>query len=242
MKFLSSSDWSVGKIEYAHVKRQAPPSASDSPSSPSPGEPSRVGGKRGKAAGIGPADVRRRQVVTRAAELFDQAGYHTTSMAEVADAVGLEKPSLYHYFSGKDEILFWIHEEFIDLLISKMEARSNSDLSATEELRLVMHDVLRLMDTHRGHVRVFFEHYRELPEEGKAGIRAKRDRYTAYVKEIIVRGTRDGEFRAVDPTLTTFAIFGMCNWTYKWYRSDGPDSSDQIAEFFFELLDRGLRA
>src|SRR3954463_3173905 len=111
------------------------------------------------------AETRRRQVVTHAAELFDQAGYHTTNMAELARAVGLEKPTLYHYFSGKDEILFWIHEEFIDLLIAKDEARQAEELGPGEELRGVMRDVLGLMETHRGHVRVFFEHARELSAE-----------------------------------------------------------------------------
>ena len=69
------------------------------------------------------ADARRREVISQAAELFDRTGYHATSVAAVAEASGIRKPTLYHYFSGKDEILFWIHEEFIDLLIEKHRAR-----------------------------------------------------------------------------------------------------------------------
>src|ERR1700750_2776847 len=102
----------------------------------------------------GNGDNRRRQGVARAAELFDQTGYHTTNMAELARAVGLEKPTLYHYFSGKDEILSWIHEEFIDLLIAKADERAKLKLSPGEELQGIMRDVLELMETHRGHVRV----------------------------------------------------------------------------------------
>jgi AcrR family transcriptional regulator len=101
------------------------------------------------------ADEKRREVVERAATLFDSAGYHTTSVAELAAAVGLSKPALYHYVSSKDEILFWIHEEFIDLLIAKQKRRP-SDVPASAALREIMSDLLELMDTHRGHVRVFF--------------------------------------------------------------------------------------
>ena len=185
------------------------------------------------------ADDKRRELVAQAAELFDHAGYHTTSVAELARAVGLQKPTLYHYFSGKDEILFWIHEEFIDLLIERQEARPG--LSAAESLREIMSDVLGLMDTHHGHVRVFFEHYRELSPEDQATIARKRDVYQAMVEQVVARGIATGELRDVDPRLTTLAVFGMCNWAYQWYRSDGPLSSGEIAEVFFDLVFNGLR-
>lgn len=122
-------------------------------------------------------DARRQEVVTKAAELFDQAGYYTTNMSELARAVGLEKPTLYHYFSGKDEILFWIHDEFINHLMEKGESRDSSALTATAELEATFKDLLKLMDSHRGHVRVFFEHGREMTEEHQSTIRTKRDQY-----------------------------------------------------------------
>jgi AcrR family transcriptional regulator len=188
------------------------------------------------------ADARRRQVVARAAELFDDAGYHSTNMAELARAVGLEKPTLYHYFSGKDEILFWIHEEFIDLLLAKADARDAEALPAGEALRGIMRDVLGLMESHRGHVRVFFEHQRDLNDEHRATIRAKRDRYEEHVGAIVRRGMEEGAFRGLDHRLATLAIFGVCNWAYQWYRSGGPQTTDELADFFYALLLDGAAA
>lgn len=185
------------------------------------------------------ADAKRRDVVTQAAELFDRAGYHTTNVAEVANAVGISKPTLYHYFSGKDEILFWIHEEFIDLLIEQQRARSG--LTARESLLEAMADVLELMRTHRGHVRVFFEHHRELAAADRETIRGKRNAYRDLVEDAIRRGIADGEFRDVEPRLTTLAVFGMCNWAYQWYRPDGELTTREIAERFLDLLMNGLR-
>lgn len=185
------------------------------------------------------ADEKRRELVGKAAELFDEAGYHTTNVATLAQAVGIRKPTLYHYFSGKDEILFAIHEEFIELLIAKEEARPG--LPAAERLLELMADILGLMETHRGHVRVFFEHYRELPPEAQETMRRKRDAYAALVEAVIARGVETGEFREVDPRLATLAVFGMCNWAYQWYRADGPLTSRQIAELFHDLLLNGLR-
>jgi AcrR family transcriptional regulator len=186
--------------------------------------------------------MRRQQVVASAAELFDRAGYHTTSMIDVARAVGLEKPSLYHYFSGKDEILFWIHEQLIDKLESRAAARSLAGpLTASEELRGIMRDVLQLMDTNRGHVRVFFEHERELNEARRKTIRARRNLYHERVLAVVERGVRDGEFADVDSNLVTQALFGMCNWAYRWYRKNDPHSAEEIADFFHHLLINGIK-
>jgi AcrR family transcriptional regulator len=188
------------------------------------------------------ADARRKEVVARAAELFDAGGYHTTNMAAVARAVGLEKPTLYHYFSGKDEILYWIHEEFIDRLIAKADDRADAGLSAEEELRGMMRDVLELMQTHRGHVRVFFEHHRELTEDRQKTIRTKRDTYEEKVRTVVQRGMDDGEFRPTSARLVTLAIFGMCNWAYQWYRSGGGLDHREIAYRFWGYLVQGLGA
>ncbi len=187
------------------------------------------------------AQERRRAIVDSAAELFDREGYHLVGVEQLAEAVGLRKPTLYHYFASKDAILFEIHEEFIDLLIAKAEAR-RGDMAASEELTEMMGDVLELMDSHRGHVRVFFEHYRELSDDDQSTIRVKRDHYQRLVEAVIERGVANGEFRVVDPRLTSFAVFGMCNWTYQWYRSGGALSSREVAEHFAELLLAGLRA
>ena len=188
------------------------------------------------------ADEKRREIVTQAAVVFDTDGYHTANVDSLAHAVGLKKPSLYHYFSSKDEILYSIHEEFIDLLIQEFEARTDLGLTASESLRQVMIDVLRLMDTHRGHVRVFFEHHRELPAEHRATIAAKRDRYAEMVRVEFERGVRDGEFRGLDTGLTTLALFGMCNWTYQWYQRGGLLTSQEVADYFWTLLFDGIKA
>jgi AcrR family transcriptional regulator len=182
---------------------------------------------------------KRRLVIAKAAELFDRDGYHQVNMTQVARAAGIEKPTLYHYFQSKDEILYWIHETFIELLHGKLDERPPG-ASAREALVEVMCDVLDLMHTHRGHVRVFFEHHRELSPEGKASVREKRMRYQDRVQAIVAGGIETGELRPLDAHLTTLALFGMCNWAYTWYRRDGSLTSREVGEFLAELLLGGL--
>jgi hypothetical protein len=103
-----------------------------------------------------------------------------------------------------------------------------------------MADILDLMRTHRGYVRVFFEHYRELPDEQKAAIKGKRDAYEAAVRQIIEDGVAAGELRNVDPRMATLALAGMCNWAYQWYDPEGPLSSREVAQVFSRILIGGI--
>jgi AcrR family transcriptional regulator len=183
---------------------------------------------------------RLREIVDGAAALFDQRGYHRVSMEDIAAAVGIRKPTLYHYVRSKDQILALIHHEFMGLVISRAEARQALDMPARQLLLEFMADILELMDTHRGHVRVFFEHYRELPPAEQEAVRGIRDRYEGMVQEVIKRGADRGEFRTTAPRLTTLALFGMCNWAYQWYQHEGPLRSREIAYSFWDVMMRGL--
>jgi AcrR family transcriptional regulator len=188
---------------------------------------------------MSPAE-RRQQIISLAAGLFDQSGYSSTTMDDIARQVGVAKPTLYHYFPSKDDILHAIHEEFIDLLIGRHEARAGTGLRAEQLLLEAMADILELMDTHRGHVRVFFEHHRELPAEARGPIRFKRDRYEKMVEDLIGNGIEVGVLRETDRHLAALAIFGMCNWAYQWYRPGGPARSREIAYQFWSFVVYGL--
>ncbi len=187
------------------------------------------------------AERRRRQIVKTAAELFDRNGYHNATMDDIASAIGLRKPSLYHYFKSKEEILFWIHQEFIDLIIERQIERQERGMEPPELIKEVMTDILELMETHRGYVRVFFEHHRELPARYQKTIRTKRDFYQEQVEKILQGGIAGGYFRQVDARLATLALFGMCNWAYQWYRKGGINTSKEIGDFFAELFLNGIR-
>lgn len=186
------------------------------------------------------AEERKAEIVLTAAHLFDEAGYTNTTMEDIARAVGIAKPTLYHYFPSKDEILFDIHGEFIDLLIDRHGQRISVGLGPEQQLLEVIADVLELMETHRGHVRVFFEHYRELPAAQQETIKLKRDAYEKAVEEIFREGSDSGVFRDLDPRLASLATFGMCNWAYQWFRPGGKYRPRELAYVFWGYLVKGI--
>src|SRR5712692_8666754 len=86
------------------------------------------------------AGARLRQIVGEAARLFDLRGYHRVAMEDIAAAVGIQKPSLYHYIRSKDEILALIHHEFMDFVLESVG--EHESLDPEERLRRVIHDII----------------------------------------------------------------------------------------------------
>jgi AcrR family transcriptional regulator len=162
-------------------------------------------------------------------------------MADIAEDVGIRKPTLYHYVSSKEDILFLIHQEFVELLFAAQERRDKSGGNPEELLLGAMTDILSLMRTHRSHVRVFFEHHRELPERYASTISERRDAYFEMICSIIAKGNEEGLFNVPDVRLVALAIFGMCNWAYTWYQVDGSMSTEEIGAQFWGWLANGIR-
>jgi AcrR family transcriptional regulator len=186
------------------------------------------------------ANKKREQIVAQAAVLFDSRGYHATTMEDIAASVGIAKPTLYHYYHSKDEILYAIHEEFIDLLLAEHAQRATDlSLGPDELLPGIAGDILCLMETHRGHVRTFFEHHRELPARERSTIRQKRDQYAAIVENLLQQGVDQGIIDC-DPKLCALHFFGMCNWSYQWYRPGNGQTPRAIGENFWRMLRDGI--
>jgi AcrR family transcriptional regulator len=189
----------------------------------------------------GAENPRRAQIIEVAADLFDKWGYHETTMQAIADRTGIRKPSLYHYFRSKDELLVELHETLMTVVISRHLARmSAGEHGPREELRAMMRDVIGLMDSHPGYLRVFFESYRELPPDAHTSVAGQRSRYQQMVADVISAGKEVGEFGDVNPDLTSLAVLSLVNWTYQWFRRSGPLTTDEVADHFWSMLLNGI--
>jgi AcrR family transcriptional regulator len=184
---------------------------------------------------------RRAQIMDIAARLFEDRGYHETSMEAIADAVGVRKASLYYYFTSKDDLLVEIHQEMIDLILDKQRERvAAGELSPSQMLLAIMTDLISLMESHPGHLRIFFEHFRELPTEIQHEIAGKRNEYREMLITVLDDGREAGEFAVDDSFLTAMLILGMCNWTYQWFDPAGRVSAETLAKLFYRQSVEGF--
>lgn len=187
-------------------------------------------------------DEKRLDIIRCCAALFDRVGYHGTSMQMLADEVGLGKPTLYHYFASKTDILYEMHQMHIDAMLSGLAVGSDlKDLDPAKLLEDACAFALQQIAEHPGYVRAFMDHYSELEGRQRTEIRRRREEYLARITQIIGAGVAKGQFEDVDLELATLAFLGMCNWAYKWYpRMAGDHPPAKMARQLCGLFLGGL--
>lgn len=190
-----------------------------------------------------PARPREAELHAAATRLFRLRGYHATSMRDLGEALGMHRGSLYHYITGKDELLWAILNRALDVLEARVvpvledEARPPVD-----RLRLAIGEHLRVAAEHADELSLIQIELRALTPERRREIIDRRNDYENRWRAAIAAGIDDGSLRAFDVSLAGIGILSACNWFTQWYRPDGRMSVDQIADAFAELFLRGLRA
>jgi AcrR family transcriptional regulator len=182
----------------------------------------------------------REGILEAAARIFSEKGFHATSMQDIADAVHLQKASLYHHFSSKQEILVDILDHALDLINTRLELVLSQSLSPDEKLRQAMVSYFQTIAENRNLSAVLLLELRSLDPELKARQASRREKFERLWRDLIIEGKQQGIFADVDPSLTGRAILGVMNWTVTWYRINGPRSATEIADLFADLLLHGL--
>jgi len=203
----------------------------------------RNAGKKTKAsAAKATHDEKRLEIISCCARLFDKAGYHGMSMQMLADEIGLGKPTLYHYFASKADILFEMHQLHLEAINESMDAEAAKTSDPGELLTKACAIALRQISEHPGYVRAFMEHYDDLEGEHRKQIRKRRREYFDRIVGIIASGIESGKFRKLEPEITALAFLGMCNWAYKWYpRMAEKNPPEQMAAQLSQVFLEGLR-
>jgi AcrR family transcriptional regulator len=186
--------------------------------------------------------MKRADIVQAAAQIFRQKGYHATSMQDIADAVHLQKASLYHHVESKQDILLEILDHALERLTADISGVVDSDLSPTLKLRLALRAYTSRLNEDRDLAAVLLLEYRGLDSRLRARHVARRDRVDQLWRKLVQEGIDAGEFRRVDPVLTSFALLGVQNWMITWFRDGGRLTAAQAAEGFADLFLKGLVA
>ena len=193
---------------------------------------------RGRAPGY---EEQREHILTQAAELFAKAGYAATSMNEVAQACGLSKPALYHYFKDKNALLLEICEAHITRLIAWVDEVDQLALAAEPRLRALIERFVQEYAHAVNEHRVLTEDVRFLNEADQQrilnGERQVVNSVAQAVQELRPQADHDGLTKAL-----TMLLFGMMNWMFTWLKPDGVLSYDSMAPVVADLFLGGLGA
>ena len=183
----------------------------------------------------------RDDILEAAAQVFRQKGFHGASMADIAEAVNLQKASLYHHVSSKQEILFELLDRALELLFERISPLVNMDLPADERLCRMILEYLQILAENTDLSAVLLFEHRSLDGRQHARHVPSRDKFEALWREVLADGVRTKQFDCEDIPLTARAILGILNWTLTWYRPNGPLTIQEIADQYSNLLLNGLR-
>ncbi|MBN1667010.1 MAG: TetR family transcriptional regulator [Anaerolineales bacterium] len=182
----------------------------------------------------------REDILEAAAQIFSQKGYHAASMQDIANSVNLQKASLYHHVSSKQEILLELLDQALDLLIGQIEPICQSSLSHEDKLRQAMRQYVHYLTENRDLAAILLLEHRSLEEDLRQRHLPRRDRFEHLWRVLIQAGSAAGDFCACDSAMAARALLGQMNWVITWYRADGVLSAMQVADQFADLFLSGL--
>ena len=183
--------------------------------------------------------ARRSELTREAARLFAERGYHGTSIGDLAEAMGVQKASLYAHIRSKQELL---HATMLDGAAAFHGALDGIDerLPATEKIRLALRAHLRVVAEQLEVATVFVREWRYLEGEAREEILAERRRYEERWRALFREGRELGELRTdVDEGAAALLELSAANWAYTWL-TPGRDTDD-LADRFYALLVDGMR-
>ena len=183
--------------------------------------------------------ARRSELTREAARLFAEKGYHGTSIGDLAEALGVQKGSLYHHIESKQGLLYETMREGADAFHAALDAIPE-DVPATEKIRLALRGHLRVVGEQLDVATVFVREWRYLEGDRRDEIVGERRRYEERFRAFFREGRELGELRTdLDDATAALLALSAANWAYTWLRP-GFDT-DELADRFFAQLVDGMR-
>ncbi|SFE72013.1 TetR/AcrR family transcriptional regulator [Alteribacillus iranensis] len=184
-----------------------------------------------------PRKTTKERIMEAALQLFEENGFHAVTVDKIVKQSNTSKGGFYHNFKSKDELLYMIHDSFITYVIDKATEAHDSYNTPAEQLYETIRSFVKMFEMYRAHVTVFYQESLYLAPDYFNSIKKKRDRYKDLMFKVVKEGKKKKEFRSELPVpITSMAIFGMINWTYKWYKTEGEYSIQEIADIYADLI------
>jgi TetR/AcrR family transcriptional regulator, cholesterol catabolism regulator len=183
--------------------------------------------------------TRRSELTRQAARLFAEKGYHGTSIGDLAEAMGVQKGSLYAHIESKADLLWEVAREGADAFHAALDTIPD-DLPATEKIRLALRAHLAVVAEQLDVATVFVREWRYLTGERREAFVAERRRYEERFQALFREGRELGGLRTdLDEASAVLLALSAANWAYTWLRP-GYDT-DELADRFYALLIDGIR-
>ena len=186
-------------------------------------------------------DFPRNRVFEVAAEVFHRKGYDNTSMSDVANAAGLTKAGLYHHIDSKEGLLYTILDYGLDLTEAYVVKPLEEIADPLQRLKTMIDLHLQLVLEDRNlEVTGLLHECKTLSAADRTRINRRKKEYVKMTTKLIADVVKKHNIKDVNPKLAAFALLGMLNWTYQWYKATGSIRRDEIVASFQQIFLQGI--
>jgi AcrR family transcriptional regulator len=184
-------------------------------------------------------ELKRLAILRAAARMFNERGFHETSIADIAASLHVTKPTLYYYVESKEDMLAQIAALALAGAEALFDSASRDGVNALDALRIFVRGYVEQMTNDFGRCLLTIRHTRVAPAVS-AEITAGFRRIDAFARALLTAGMRDGSIRDCDVRIATFALYGAINWVPNWFDEDGPLSPVEAGDALFAIFANGV--
>ena len=180
------------------------------------------------------------RIAKSAAKLFNEKGYLETSMDDISNSAKLSKGGIYHYFSSKNEILYFISSNFMDLLLRGLKDDLDKVEDCFSKIKFFISRHIKFYAQYISEAKTVIHEARLLPSEFFKVIAEKERQYLQIVSDILFEFF-EGNIQKDQLKTIAFILFGTCNGIYYWYDPRGSITPQKLSEIISDILCGGLR-
>jgi TetR/AcrR family transcriptional regulator, cholesterol catabolism regulator len=208
---------------------------------------SRIGRRRAAALAEGSPgyQAKRSELIHAAATVFAEKGFEAATLNDIAERVGSDRATLYYYFGSKQELLQEAVRGGVEANVVELERILKLDKAPDAKLRLVVERLLSSYETDYPYMYVYIqEDMRKVASQHSAWAK-EMTRLTRRVESIslqlIKEAVADGSFRTdIPPDLAANALFGMINWTHRWFKPGRRQKAEDLGASFWAIFSDGM--
>jgi AcrR family transcriptional regulator len=184
-------------------------------------------------------ELKRQAVLQTAAQMFNERGFHQTSLDDIADRLNVTKPTLYYYVDSKVDILMACVRTALELMRDEIKAVRNAGGKPLDQLTACMRAYANIVmqDFGKCVIRIGEE---PLPEKSQKELRKLKAGIDLEFRKLIEICIAEGAIAACNPKLAAFMLAGALSWIGRWYRADGDMQPEEITEEGIHLLLHGV--
>lgn len=181
-------------------------------------------------------DKKRLGILSRSAALFAAHGYTGTSITMIAEACGVSKALMYHYYSSKDAVLFDLLSDHLEHLVTVVDDAAQSSSDGKDRLVAIS---AALLEAYRGadaEHQVQIASLKLLPAAQQESLKEMERQLVVLVSDALVAAIPSLAKKRHLLKPLTMSLFGMLNWHYLWFREGKGITREKYARMVTGLI------